>query len=49
MTIRSKIYEIRGLRVMLDFDLVNMYGVETAYLKRAARRINKRFDGDEII
>lgn len=28
-TIQSKIYEIRGQRVMLDFDLASMYGVET--------------------
>lgn len=28
-TIQNKIYEIRGQRVMLDFDLAVMYGVET--------------------
>ncbi len=33
--IRSKIYEIRGQKVMLDFDLAAMYGVETSQLKRA--------------
>ena len=27
--IQSKIYEIRGQRVMLDFDLAQMYGTET--------------------
>ena len=27
--IQSKIYMIRGQRVMLDFDLAKMYGVET--------------------
>ncbi|MBQ2197013.1 MAG: ORF6N domain-containing protein, partial [Prevotella sp.] len=31
--IQSKIYEIRGQRVMLDFDLAKAYGVETAQLK----------------
>lgn len=30
--IQSKIYEIRGQRVMLDFDLAEMYGTETKYL-----------------
>ena len=30
--IQSKIYEIRGQRVMLDFDLAQMYGTETAQL-----------------
>ena len=27
--IQSKIYEIRGMRVMLDYDLAEMYQVET--------------------
>ena len=30
--IQNKIYEIRGRRVMLDFDLAEMYGIETAQL-----------------
>ena len=34
-TIQSKIYEIRGQRVMLDFDLAAMYGVETRALNQA--------------
>lgn len=36
--IQSKIYEIRGQRVMLDFDLAEMYQVETRALKQAVRR-----------
>ena len=32
--IKRKIYEIRGRRVMLDFDLADAYGVKTAQLKR---------------
>lgn len=43
--IRSKIYEIRGQKVMFDFDLAELYGVETAQLKRAVRRNIKRFEG----
>lgn len=35
--IQSKIYEIRGQRVMLDFDLADLYGTETKYLKRSVR------------
>ncbi len=31
--IENKIYEIRGQKVMLDFDLAEMYDVETKYLK----------------
>ena len=30
--IQSKIYEIRGQKVMLDFDLAEMYEVETRAL-----------------
>ena len=45
-TIQSKIYEIRGHRVMLDFDLAEMYGIETKYLKRAVRNNMKRFPAD---
>lgn len=32
--IENKIYEIRGQKVMLDFDLAEMYGVETRVLKQ---------------
>lgn len=38
--IQSKIYEIRGQRVMLDFDLAEMYGTETKYLKRSVNLNN---------
>ena len=37
-TIQSKIYEVRGQRVMLDFDLAGMYGVETRVLNQAVKR-----------
>ena len=47
--IQSKIYEIRGQRVMLDFDLAQMYGTETAKLKRTVRRNKKRFDGEDFM
>lgn len=47
--IRSKIYEIRGEKVMLDFDLAEMYGVETAQLKRAVRRNIQRFEGEDFM
>ena len=32
--IQDKIYEIREQRIMLDFDLAELYGTETKYLKR---------------
>lgn len=37
-----------GQRVMLDFDLAQMYGTETAQLKRTIRRNKKRFDGEVL-
>ena len=47
--IQNKIYEIRGLRVMLDFDLAALYQVETKRLKGAVRRNIERFEGDEFM
>ena len=44
--IKSKIYEIRGVKVMLDFDLAEIYQVETKYLKRAVTRNIERFPDD---
>ena len=44
--IQSKIYEIRGQRVMLDFDLADLYGTETKYLKRSVRSNLYRFPID---
>ena len=47
--IQSKIYEIRGQRVMLDFDLAELYQVETKRLKEAVRRNIERFEGDDFM
>lgn len=44
--IQNKIYEIRGLRVMLDFDLAPLYQVQTKVLKQAVRRNIERFPAD---
>ena len=44
--IETKIYEIRALKVMLDFDLSEMYHVETRVLKQAVNRNKKRFPKD---
>ena len=41
--IQSKIYEIRGQRVMLDFDLAELYGVTTGNLNKAVKRNIARF------
>ena len=38
MNIQNLIYEIRGKRVMLDFDLAGMYEVETRVLNQSVKR-----------
>ena len=48
-SIQNKIYEIRGQRVMLDFDLAALYQVETKRLKEAVRRNIERFEGEEFM
>ena len=44
--VMSKIYEIRGQKVMLDRDLAELYGVETKQLKRQVNRNKERFPED---
>ena len=44
--IRNRIHTIRGKQVMLDFDLAELYDVETSQLKRAVRRNLERFPSD---
>ncbi len=46
LLIKSKIYEIRGQKVMLDMNLAQMYGVQTKVLKQAVRRNITRFPSD---
>ena len=45
-SIRNKIYEIRGQRVMLDRDLAELYGVTTGNLNKAVKRNIRRFPCD---
>lgn len=45
-TIMSKIYIIRGQKIMLDRDLAHLYGVETKQLKRQVKRNIERFPED---
>ena len=49
LSIIQSIHEIRGVRVMLDFDLAAQYGIETRELKQAVRRNIKRFEGDDFM
>lgn len=45
-SIQNRIYELRGERVMLDFDLAQLYEVETKALNQAVKRNIRRFPGD---
>jgi hypothetical protein len=45
-SIQNRIYEIRGQRVMLDFDLAALYEVETRVLNQSVKRNMKRFPDD---
>ena len=44
--IKHRIYEVRGMRVMLDRDLAELYEVEVKYLKRQVNRNIERFPED---
>jgi ORF6N domain len=44
--IQNKIYELRGQKIMLDFDLAILYETETRILKQAVRRNMYRFPDD---
>ena len=44
--IQEKIYEIRGQKVMFDFDLAKLYDVETRVLKQSVKRNIERFPSD---
>ncbi len=45
-SIQTRIYEIRGERVMLDMDLATLYGVPTKVLNQSVKRNIKRFPND---
>lgn len=45
-SIQSRIHEIRGERVMLDFDLASLYEVETGVLNQAVKHNIKRLPDD---
>ena len=44
--IQGKIYEFRGQKVILDFDLAELYETETKILKQSVRRNLERFPSD---
>ena len=45
-SIQNIIYDIRGVKVMLDYDLASIYGVETRTLNQAVKRNLERFPQD---
>lgn len=45
-SIQNRIYELRGERIMLDFDLAALYEVETRIFNQAVKRNIKRFQED---
>jgi len=47
--IASRIFEVRGKKVMLDSELAKLYGVQTKQLTRQVRRNIKRFPADFMI
>lgn len=44
--IKHRIYEVRGMQIMLDRDLAELYGVETKVLNQAVKRNIERFPED---
>jgi phage regulator Rha-like protein len=44
--ILSRIYVVRGEKIMLDRDLAELYGIETKVLKQAVKRNIERFPKD---
>ena len=47
--IKSRIFSIRGIQVMLSVDLAPLYGVEVKYLHRQVRRNENRFPFDFVL
>lgn len=47
--IQNRIYEIRGVRVMLDYDLAKLYEVENRALKQAVKRNIDRFPAPDFM
>ena len=48
-TIQSKIYIVRGQKVMLDVDLAEIYGYETKNFNRQVKNNKVKFEGDDFM
>lgn len=49
ITLQSKIYIIRGQKVMLDFELAEIYGYETKNFNRQVKNNLAKFEGDDFM
>lgn len=48
-TLHNKIYNIRGYKVMLDFELAEIYGYETKNFNRQVKNNAAKFEGDDFM
>ena len=48
LSIRDKIHTIRGVKVMLDFDLAEIYGYDTRDLTKQVNNNFSKFEGDDF-
>lgn len=48
-SLRDKIYEVRGMKVMLDFELAEIYGYETKNFNRQVKNNAAKFEGDDFM
>ena len=48
-TLRNKIYTLRGVKVMLDFELAELYGYETKSFNRQVKNNAEKFEGDAFM
>ena len=47
-TIRDRIYEVRGVKVMLDFELADIYGYSTSRFNEQVSNNMGKFEGDDF-
>ncbi|KIR02873.1 putative DNA-binding protein [Lachnospiraceae bacterium TWA4] len=48
-TLKDRIYILRGKKVMLDADLVEIYGYETKNFNRQVKNNHAKFEGDDFM
>ena len=48
-SLQDKIYTIRGQKVMLDFELAEIYGYETKNFNRQVKNNQQKFEGDDFM